>query len=238
MTNLYSTVRTIGPTVPSVYLDKRLEDDKDYGFNLYKPISETCMQWLDSKEPGSVVYVSFGSAAALSAPQMTEMAHALRQTSSNFLWVVKATEESNLPNKFVEETSGKGLVVAWCPQLEVLAHQAIGCFITHCGWNSTVEGVSLGVPMVGMPQFLDQMTNAYLLEKVWEVGVQPKVDEKGLASGEEIERCISQVMQAGERGQEFKKKAMQWKQIAKEAVDEGGSSDKCIDEIIAQLVCT
>ncbi|KAG6699721.1 hypothetical protein I3842_08G079200 [Carya illinoinensis] len=238
MTNLYSTVRTIGPTLPSVYLDKSLEDDKDYGFNLYKPISETCMQWLNSKEPGSVVYVSFGSAAALNASQMIEMAHALRQTNSNFLWVVKATEESSLPNKFVEDTSEKGLVVAWCPQLEVLAHQAIGCFITHCGWNSTVEGVSLGVPMVGMPQFLDQMTNAYLLEKVWEVGVQPKVDEKGLASGEEIESCISQVMQAGGKGKEFKKKAMQWKQFAMDAMNEGGSSDKCIDEIIGRLVCT
>ncbi|KAG2693039.1 hypothetical protein I3760_08G080100 [Carya illinoinensis] len=238
ITNLYPTVRTIGPTLPSVYLDKRLEDDKCYGFNLYKPISETYMQWLNSKEPASVVYVSFGSTAALNAPQMIEMAHALRQTSSNFLWVVKETEESSLPNKFVEDTSGKGLVVAWCSQLEVLAHQAIGCFITHCGWNSTMEGVSLGVPMVGMPQFLDQMANAYLLEKVWEVGVQPKVDEKGLASGEEIESCINQVMQVGGRRKEFKKKAMQWKQFAMEAMNEGGSSDKCIDEIIGRLVCS
>lgn len=237
MANLWPVVRTIGPTVPSVYLDKRVKDDADYGFNLYKPNSETCMRWLNTKKPGSVVYISFGSAASLNAEQMTEMAGALRQTSSSFLWVVKVNEDSNLPNNFVEETSGKGLVVAWCPQLEVLAHPAIGCFITHCGWNSTAEAISFGVPMVGMPQFLDQMTNAYFLETVWAVGVQPKVDEKGLATRGEIDRCISEVMHE-ERGREIKKNAMQWKKFAKEAVDEGGSSDKNINEIVARLVGT
>ncbi|GMY29000.1 UDP-glycosyltransferase 74E2-like [Fagus crenata] len=236
MANLWP-VRTIGPTVPSFYLDKRVEADREYGFNLYKPNSETCMKWLNTKEPGSVVYVSFGSAASLNAEQMTEMACALRQTSYNFLWVVKATEDSNLPNNFMEETSGKGLKVRWCPQLEVLAHHAVGCFITHCGWNSTVEALSFGVPMVGMPQFLDQMTNAYFVEKVWAVGVQPKVNENGLATREEIDKCIKEVMH-GERGQEIKKNAMQWKEFAKEAVDESGSSDKYINEIIAKIAGT
>lgn len=233
MANLWP-VRTIGPTVPSFYLDKRVDDDTDYGFNLYKPKSESCMSWLNTKEPGSVVYVSFGSVASLNAEQMTEMAWALRQTSYNFLWVVKITEDSNLPNNFMEETAGKGLLVTWCPQLEVLAHHALGCFITHCGWNSTVEAISFGVPMVGMPQFLDQMTNAYFVEKVWAVGVQPKVNENNLATREEIDRCISEVMH-GERAEEIKKNAKQWKEFSKEAVDEGGSSDKYINEIIARL---
>lgn len=233
MANLWP-VRTVGPTVPSFYLDKRVEDDTDYGFNLYKPKSESCVSWLNTKEPGSVVYVSFGSVASLNAEQMTEMAWALRQTSHNFLWVVKITEDSNLPNNFMEETAGKGLVVKWCPQLEVLAHHALGCFITHCGWNSTVEAISFGVPMVGMPQFLDQMTNAYFVEKVWAVGVQPKVNGNNLATREEIDRCISEVMH-GERAEEIKKNAKQWKEFAKEAVDEGGSSDEYINEIIARL---
>lgn len=233
MANLWP-VRTIGPTVPSFYLDKRVEDDTDYGFNLYKPKTESCVSWLNTKEPGSVVYVSFGSVASLNAEQMTEMAWALRQISYNFLWVVKITEDSNLPNNFMEETAGKGLVVTWCPQLEVLAHHALGCFITHCGWNSTVEAISFGVPMVGMPQFLDQMTNAYFVEKVWAVGVQPKVNGNNLATREEIDRCISEVMH-GERAEEIKTNAKQWKEFAKEAVDEGGSSDKYINEIIARL---
>ncbi|KAA8517528.1 hypothetical protein F0562_017842 [Nyssa sinensis] len=236
MSNLWP-VRTIGPTLPSVYLDNRVENDSDYGFNLYKPNTDTCMKWLNTKPTGSVVYVSFGSAASLNAEQMTEMAVALRQNSNSFLWVVKPTEECRLPINFVKETSEKGLVVTWCPQLEVLAHHAVGCFITHCGWNSTVEAISFGVPLVAMPQFLDQITNAYFVEKFWGVGIKPEADEKGHATGNEIDRCIREIMH-GERGHLIKKNSSRWKELAKEAVCERGSSDKYIDEIIASFAAT
>lgn len=232
-------VRTIGPTVPSVYLDKRVADDSAYGFNLYNPNSDACMTWLNRKETGSVVYVSFGSAASLSAEQMAEMAEALRQMGNKyFLWVVKPSEESKLPSNFIEEeaTGEKGLVVRWCPQLEVLAHPGVGCFISHCGWNSTAEAISFGVPVVAMPQFLDQMTNAYLVEEVWGVGVRAKADEKGVATREEIGRCIEEVMNGGEKGKEMKKNGIRWKELAGEAIGEGGTSDKNIDEIIAGIV--
>ncbi|KAA8520986.1 hypothetical protein F0562_011659 [Nyssa sinensis] len=236
MLNLWP-VRTIGPTLPSVYLDNRVENDTDYGFNLYKPNSDTCMKWLNTKPTGSVVYVSFGSVASLNAEQMVEMAEALRQNNNSFLWVVKPTEECKLPSNFVEETSEKGLVVTWCPQLEVLAHHAVGCFITHCGWNSTVEAISFGVPLLAMPQFLDQITNAYFVEKFWEVGIKPEADEKGLATRNEIDRRIREIMH-GERGHLIKKNSIRWKALAKEAVCEGGSSDKYIDEIIASFAAT
>uniref|UniRef100_A0A5B6Z8I9 Glycosyltransferase n=1 Tax=Davidia involucrata TaxID=16924 RepID=A0A5B6Z8I9_DAVIN len=239
MSNLWP-VRTIGPTLPSVYLDNRVVNDSDYGFNLYKPNTDTCMKWLNTKPAGSVVYVSFGSAASLNAQQMEEMAEALKQnsnTSTFFLWVVKPTEECKLPSNFVEETSEKGLVVTWCPQLEVLAHHAVGCFITHCGWNSTVEAISFGVPLVAMPQFLDQVTNAYFVEQFWGVGIKPEADEKGLANREEIYRCIREIMH-GDRGQLIKKNAIRWRELAKEAVCQGGSSDKYIDEIIASFAAT
>ncbi|KAK3028993.1 hypothetical protein RJ639_038196, partial [Escallonia herrerae] len=213
-------VATIGPTVPSAYLDKRVEDDNGYGFILYEPETGACMKWLNTKKTGSVVYVSFGSAASLSADQMAEMANALRQISDSFLWVVKPIEESKLPSSFLQETSEKGLVVTWCPQLEVLAHHALGCFISHCGWNSTVEAISFGMPVVAMPQFLDQMTNAHFVEQVWEVGVKTMVDENGLTSGEEIEDASRKLCT----------------ELAREAIEEGGSSDSCIGEIIAQLV--
>lgn len=231
MSNLW-TVRNIGPTVPSVYLDNRVKNDNDYGFNMYKPSTEACMQWLNTKETGSVIYVSFGSAASLNADQMAEMGEALKQCSNSFLWVVKPTEHSKLPANFIEETSEKGLVIAWCPQLEVLAHEAVGCFVSHCGWNSTVEAISFGVPVVAMPQFLDQMTNAYLVEQVWGVGIQPKEDEQNKTTAKEIERCINEVM----NGEEISKKASQWKSLAKEAIDENGSSDIHIDEIISRIV--
>ncbi|CAL5384328.1 unnamed protein product [Camellia sinensis] len=216
MSNLWP-VRTIGPTVPSIYLDKRADNDSDYGLQLYKPQNEDCLKWLNTKDTGSVVYVSFGSVASLNAEQTAEMAEALKQNNNSFLWVVRSDEQSKLPSGFVEEVLPVGGV--------------------SCGWNSTVEAISFGVPVVAMPQFLDQVTNAHFVEQVWGVGVITKVDEKGVATTVEIERCVGEVMQ-GERGQEIKKNAMRWKELATEAVDESGSSDKYIDEIITCLAAT
>lgn len=227
-------IRTIGPTLPSLYLDNRVKDDNDYGFNIHKPNTDTCLKWLDSKDKGSVIYISFGSTACLSAEQTAEVAKALLHSSKNFLWVVKPSEENKLPTNFTKGSSDKGLVVKWCPQLAVLAHDAVGCFISHCGWNSTIEAISLGVPVVAMPQFLDQMTNAHFVEHIWQVGIKPKTDDTGFTPSEEIQACVEEIMQ-GEKGQEMKKNATRWKALAKEAIDDGGSSDMCIDEIIAKL---
>lgn len=102
-------MKTVGPTVPSIYLDKQLEDDKDYGLNLFHPNAEACMKWLDTKEKSSVVYASFGSLATAGGSQMEELAIALKNSNKNFLWVVRASEESKLPSNFVNETSEKGL---------------------------------------------------------------------------------------------------------------------------------
>ncbi|PIA46550.1 hypothetical protein AQUCO_01500237v1 [Aquilegia coerulea] len=229
-------IRTIGPTIPSMYLDKRIEDDTDYGFNLYKSTGYICVNWLNTKDRGSVVYVAFGSAAGLSAEQMEELAWALNQCDTNFLWVVRASEENKLPSSFKEQMSDKGLMVTWSPQLEVLTHEAVGCFVTHCGWNSTVEGVSLGVPMIPMPQFLDQFSDAKYIEEVWDIGVRPKVGNSGLVTRGEMKECIRQVMQ-GERGEKIRRNASKWKELAKEASDGGGTSDRNIEEIVAKIVC-
>jgi pathogen-inducible salicylic acid glucosyltransferase len=227
-------LRTVGPTIPSMFLDKRLEDDKDYGFSIFKPNSDACMKWLNDHPKGSVVYVSFGSLASLNVEQMEELAWGLRKSNSFFLWVVRAFEEAKLPKNFVEETSDKGLVVHWCPQLEVLTHEAIGCFVTHCGWNSTLEALSLGVPMVAVPQWTDQTTNAKYIMDVWKMGLKAPADEKGFVRREAVERCIREIME-GEKGKEIKKNALKWKTLAKEAVDQGGSSDKNIEEFVTKL---
>ncbi|XP_021894659.1 UDP-glycosyltransferase 74E2-like [Carica papaya] len=224
-------IKNIGPTVPSMFLDKRLEDDKDYGLSLFKPDADTCLTWLDSKQPGSVVYVSFGSLASLEGEQMIELARGLQMSGSHFLWVVRDLEWK-LPASFIEETSDKGLVVSWSPQLEVLAHKSVGCFMTHCGWNSTLEALSLGVPMVAMPQWTDQPTNAKFVADVWKVGIRVKVNEGGMVSREEISECIKEIME-GEKGTEIRKNSEKWRDLARNAVDEGGSSDKNIDEFIA-----
>ncbi|KAM4105715.1 hypothetical protein ACB094_04G013300 [Castanea mollissima] len=227
-------VKTIGPAIPSIYLDKRLEDDKEYGVHLFKPDVDACMKWLNTKETDSVVYTSFGSLASLGEEQMDELTRGLKNSNCYFLWVVRETEQKKLPPNFLQETSEKGLVVSWCPQLELLAHKAVGCFMTHCGWNSTLEALSLGVPMVAMPQWTDQQTNAKFIVDVWKVGVRIKLDERGIATKEEIELCIKEVIE-GERGKEMKMNSVRWKELAKEAVDEGGSSDKNIEEFVAKL---
>ena len=134
----------------------------------------------------------------------------------------------------MKKTVKKGQVVSWFPQLEVLAHKASGCFMTHCGWNSTLEALSLGVPMIAMPQWSDQTTNAKNIMDVWKVGIRVKVDEKGIGTKEEIELCIREVIE-GERGKEMKRNSMKWKELAKEAVDEDGSSDKNIEEFVTKL---
>ncbi|KAF8393828.1 hypothetical protein HHK36_020026 [Tetracentron sinense] len=229
-------IKTIGPTVPSMYLDKRMEGNTDYGIDIFHLDADACVKWLDTNETSSVVYVSFGTATILGEEQMEEVAWGLKRSNSYFLWVVRESEEKKLPSKFVEETSEKGMVVTCCPQLEVLAHQAVGCFMTHCGWNSTLEALSLGVPMVAMPQGTDQTTNGKFVVDVWEVGLRVRVDEKGIVRREDIELCIKEVME-GEKGKVIKRNVKKWKEMAKEAVDEGGGSDKNIEEFIAGLVC-
>ena len=114
--------KTIGPAISSMYLDKRLEDDKEYGLNLFKPSMDTCMKCLDTKKIGSVVYISFGSMSALGEEQMVEITSGLKNSSCYFVWVVRKSEWKKLPGNVLQEIAEKGLVVSWCPQLEVLAH--------------------------------------------------------------------------------------------------------------------
>ncbi|CAE5956643.1 unnamed protein product [Arabidopsis arenosa] len=227
-------VLNIGPTVPSMYLDKRLPEDKNYGFSLFDAKIAECIEWLNSKQPNSVVYVSFGSMVVLKEDQLIELAAGLKQSRHFFLWVVRETEKNKLPENYIEEIGEKGLIVSWSPQLEVLTHKSIGCFLTHCGWNSTLEGLSLGVPMIGMPHWADQPTNAKFIEDVWKVGVRVKADGDGFVRREEIVRRVGEVMEGG-KGKEIRKNTEKWKELAREAVSQGGSSDKSIDEFVSML---
>lgn len=228
-------VKAIGPTIPSFYLDKRLQDDKEYGLNIFNPTINVCTNWLSQRPPRSVIYVSFGSLSVPTTEQTEELAWALRAHDSHFLWVVRSLEgASSLPPKFSEETSSRGLLVPWCHQLEVLAHEAVGCFITHCGWNSTLEALSLGVPIVAMPQWTDQSTNAKFVMDVWGTGVRARADENGLVRRDEIINCVNNVMK-GDGGKVTSLNSTRWQRLAREVVDEGGSSDKNVQEFVCAL---
>ncbi|CAH9089680.1 unnamed protein product [Cuscuta epithymum] len=227
-------VIAIGPLLPSMYLDKRVRDDDSYGLSLFKAESNKTMEWLDSQETGSVVYVSFGSLANLNDKQMREVALGLIRSKCKFLWVIRSSEQSKLPTHLMEENSDAGMITNWCPQLDVLSHPAIGCFVTHCGWNSTLEALSLGVPIVAMPQWTDQPTNAKYLVDIWNVGIRVVADKNGLVTTKEFERCLVEVMK-GHKGILLKENAAKWRQLAKEAVDLGGSSDKNIEEFVSAI---
>ncbi|KAG9446936.1 hypothetical protein H6P81_013064 [Aristolochia fimbriata] len=231
-------IKAIGPTIPTRYLNECATGDRDYGLHYYKPSTGlNYMEWLEGKPPGSVVYVSFGSIATVGAEQMEELAWGLRDSGKHFLWVVRASEEAKLPKEFAEgrDQCHKGLVVTWCCQMEVLAHQAVGCFVTHCGWNSVMEALAMGVPILGLPLWTDQPINAKYAEDVWEVGLRARPDKDGVVRREEIEFCIKEVIH-GKRGKDMKNKASKMRQLIKEAASEGGSSNTDMEEFVKELI--
>ncbi|PIA54932.1 hypothetical protein AQUCO_00901086v1 [Aquilegia coerulea] len=143
-----------------------------------------CLKWLDSKEQNSVVYVCLGSLCRLLGLQLIEIGLGLEASNRPFVWVIRdgGTNYSELEKwlseeKFVERTKDRGLIIkGWAPQVLILEHQAIGGFLTHCGWNSTLEGVCAGVPMITFPMFAEQFLNEKLIVQVLEIGVRVGVN--------------------------------------------------------------
>ena len=136
-----------------------------------------CLDWLDKLSRKSVIYVSFGSVTVLSQTQFQQLALALEATERPFLWVVRsdlleAGSEVAFPPGFLERIQlqrQQGCLVSWCPQLRVLSHPSIACFVTHCGWNSALESISMGVPMLCWPHFADQFLNQSYIVHVWKI---------------------------------------------------------------------
>lgn len=207
------------------------------GPNLFPPDEQRYMEWLDSKAGGSVVYVSFGSFVAFKRRHAEEIARGLRATGRPYLWVVRKDNRDGVEGVVREETAGaeeKGMVVEWCAQVRVLSHVAVGCFVSHCGWNSTAESLACGVPMVGVPQLAEQLTNAKLLE-VWGTGVRAETDAEGVVEAAELARCVERVMGEGEKAAPVKRSAEMWKDRAREAVAEGGSSDRNLKAFVEEM---
>ena len=112
-----------------------------------------CTGWLDKKPPNSVLYVSFGSYAHISKHELQEIAFGLLQSGVSFVWalrpdVVSSNDTNPLPLGFEDDIKDQGLIVPWCNQKTVISHPSIGGFLTHCGWNSILESIWCGVPLV------------------------------------------------------------------------------------------
>ncbi|KAM6555074.1 hypothetical protein CsatB_015836 [Cannabis sativa] len=217
-----------------------------------------CLTWLDEKPRGSVLYVSFGSGGTLSSDQMNELALGLEMSGQNFLWVVRKPDNKSsngaylkessdqsqkndafdfLPNGFLERTRERGLVVqSWVPQVQVLAHDSTGGFLTHCGWSSILESIVNGVPFIVWPLFAEQKMNAVMLVDGLHVALRPKKNENNIVGRDEISRVVKVVMEKScEEGMEIGKCMNELKDNAIKALGEDGSSTKAFSELAFML---
>ncbi|XP_058092612.1 UDP-glycosyltransferase 92A1-like [Magnolia sinica] len=213
--------------------------------------TNNCIEWLNLHHPSSVLYVCFGSQNTISASQMMQLAVGLEASGQNFIWVVRPPLGFDVNGDFRVEWLPEGfedriternqgiLVQKWAPQTEILSHGSTGAFLSHCGWNSVVESLSRGVPLIGWPLSGEQFYNSKMMEE--ELGVCAEV-ARGFdseVSGENVKRVIEMVMGGSDRGEEMRRKALGVREIMEEAVreDEGfkGSSVKMIEEFISTL---
>ncbi|XP_023545103.1 UDP-glycosyltransferase 73C1-like [Cucurbita pepo subsp. pepo] len=245
---------------PVSLCNKRYEDKAERGSVTSKDSSnDQVMIWLDSQHPNSVLYVCLGSLHNLKTPQLIELGLGLEASKKAFIWVVRA---SNKLEKWIEEEGfeermkGRGVIIRdWAPQLLILSHPAIGGFLTHCGWNSILEGVAAGLPMLTWPLFSDQFLNEKFVADVLNIGVKVgaqypvmKMKEEGEEEGEEeeegmvevrkedVKEGIERVMGEGEEAEERRKKAREVGVMANKALEDGCSSHLNIALLIDDIL--
>ncbi|GLT75524.1 hypothetical protein SLA2020_472420 [Shorea laevis] len=196
------------------------------------PEDSSCLKWLDKQPPHSVVYVAFGSFTILDQTQFRELALGLQHSNKPFLWVVRPdimeAKDEAYPKGFRASVADHGQMVGWAPQRAVLSHPSIACFLSHCGWNSTLEGVSNGVPFLCWPYFADQFMNESYICEIWKVGLKLERDESGIIRQEEIKSKMEKLL----GDDNLKARAMELKEKIRNSVKEGGCSNKILKSFI------
>ncbi|GLJ07765.1 hypothetical protein SUGI_0073770 [Cryptomeria japonica] len=219
---------SVGPVLPS-------EGSSHTRGKMADISEEKLLQWLDSQSPSSVLYVSFGSQAFLSQEQTKALARGLEASDQAFIWSIKISPETApialnmedshaayLPEGFMERT--KGLIIwGWAPQLLILSHPSVSGFLSHCGWNSVLESIMMGVPLVTWPMFSDQHFNSKLVTEELGIGVQFCQHMDEVPNEEKVEMAVRLVM-GSEQGKQMRKRAQELKELAKQSVGGGGSS--------------
>ncbi|XP_009790173.1 gallate 1-beta-glucosyltransferase 84A23-like [Nicotiana sylvestris] len=237
-------IKTVGPLFKHPKLVSPNGSSDDFRGDLFTADSGV-IQWLDSKPISSVVYISFGSIVTLKQEQVDEMAYGLLNSGLNFLWVMKEPYTGTgylpvkLPDGFLDKAGDRAKIVQWCPQEQVLAHPSLACFLTHCGWNSTMESLAIGTPIIAFPQWGDQVLDAKYLVDVFKVGIRMcrGEDENRIIPREEVENCVREAT-SGAKAAEMKENALKWKKAAEDAVAEGGSSQQNLQAFIDDIMTT
>jgi hypothetical protein len=231
---MFPCVYAIGPQ--QLLLNHSPNDPlKSTGYSLWKEETE-CLDWLNSKAPNSVIYVSFGSGDFTTPQQLAEFGWGLANSKLIFLWIIKhdlvvGDISAILSPEFMEETKERGLTSSWCPQEEVLNHSSIGGFLTHCGWNSIMESLCAGVPVLCCPLIGDQYTNCKYACNEWGIGMEI---DKGAKRGE-VEKIVREFMEENKR-KKMKQKVMEWKKLAEEATGPHGSSSINLDKLVKEVL--
>lgn len=210
-----------------------------------------CLRWLDSQPCGSVLYISFGSGGTLSSTQLNELAMGLELSEQRFLWVVRSPNDQPnatyfdshghndplgfLPKGFLERTKNTGFVIpSWAPQAQILSHSSTGGFLTHCGWNSILETVVHGVPVIAWPLYAEQKMNAVSLTEGLKVALRPKVGENGIVGRVEIARVVKGLLE-GEEGKGIRSRIRDLKDAAANVLSKDGCSTKTLDQLASKL---
>ncbi|KAI3705751.1 hypothetical protein L1987_75992 [Smallanthus sonchifolius] len=204
--------------------------------------NDECLKWLDLQPRGSVVYLCFGSEGVFSCDQLKEIAKGLEMSGHRFLWVVRRppniiTNKEDwmsllLPDGFLERTKDKGIVVKdWAPQVNVLSHESIGGFVTHCGWNSVLEATRAGVPMVAWPLYAEQKVNKIVMVEEMKMALPVEVSEDGKVAAVEVERRVRQLMDS-EEGRMVREVVKGKKVDAARAMSDDGSSRVALSMLV------
>ncbi|CAH9127608.1 unnamed protein product [Cuscuta epithymum] len=206
-----------------------------------------CLAWLDTQEENSVIFISFGSTVSFSKEQTDQIAFGLAQSEQKFIWALREADKGDvfagdenrveLPEGYEEGIEGKGMVVRdWAPQLEILAHRSTGGFMSHCGWNSCVEAISMGVPIAAWPVHSDQPMNATLVTKLLEIGVEVDdcADPEVVISSHRIAEAVGKLMGSID-GEKMRERARELSRAVKLSVMEGGDSRLQMDSFIAHI---
>ncbi|XP_031282588.1 UDP-glycosyltransferase 83A1-like [Pistacia vera] len=199
------------------------------------PEDSSCLRWLDKQAIGSVIYVALGSTTTLNQQQFEELALGLESSGLPFLLVVRSdlVDESHVgfPDGFKERIGRRGKIVEWAAQEKVLAHSSVACFLSHCGWNSTMEGLSMGVPFLCWPYFADQYQNRNYICEAWKIGLDLTLDENGILTRHEIQRKVKKLL--SDEG--IKANSLKLKEMAGRSLVEGGSSFQNFKRFIDEM---
>ncbi|KAL5550306.1 hypothetical protein UlMin_000482 [Ulmus minor] len=255
--NLFNTTRVMEGVYMDI-LDKISPDKKNYAIGPLNPLTfleqkasngrHMCLEWLDKQAPNSVVYVSFGTTGTMSDEQIKELALGLKQSQHKFIWVLRDADKIDvfaedqgrkleLPEGYEESVKSQGIVVRdWAPQLEILAHSSTGGFLSHCGWGSVMESISMGVPMGIWPMIYDQPRVAVLVTKFLKVGIVVREwkHRNEVATSTVVATGIRKLM-ASKGGDEIRMRAAEMGGAVRRSMDDNGASRLDLDSFIGHI---